>query len=61
MAHFPKNPNTASCQFYITLAPQPTLDGDYSIFGGVVQGMDVVNQIVKGDKINCITVQEQNK
>ncbi len=59
MAHFPKNPNTASCQFYITLSAQPQLDGDYSIFGGVVQGMDVVNKIAKGDKINCIAVQEQ--
>ncbi len=60
MAHFPKNPNSSSCQFYITLAAQPQLDGDYSIFGGVVQGMDVVNKIAKGDKMKRITVQEQN-
>ena len=59
MAHFPKNPNTASCQFYITLAPEPQLDGDYSIFGGVIQGMDVVNKIAKGDKMNRVYVQEQ--
>ncbi len=60
MAHFPKNPNTASCQFYITLAAQPALDGDYSIFGGVLQGMDVVNKIAKGDKMNRVVVQEQS-
>jgi len=59
MAHFPKNPNTASCQFYITLAPEPQLDGDYSVFGGVIQGMDVVNKIVKGDKMNRVYVQER--
>jgi len=59
MARFPKNPNTASCQFYITLAPQPKLDGSYSIFGGVTSGMDVVNAIAKGDKMLKISVQEQ--
>ena len=60
MAHFPKNPNTASCQFFITLAAEPQLDGDYSIFGGVIKGMDVVNKIAKGDKMNRVYVQEQN-
>jgi peptidyl-prolyl cis-trans isomerase B (cyclophilin B) len=59
MAHFPKNPNTASCQFYITLAPHSELDGKYSIFGGVTDGMDTVSKIAKGDKINRITIQEQ--
>lgn len=59
MAHFPRNPDTASCQFYITLAPQPALDGQYSIFGGVINGMDVVKGIAKGDKIKRIIVQEQ--
>lgn len=59
MAHFPKSQDTASCQFYITLAPQPRLDGQYSIFGGVINGMDVVNQIAIGDKIKRITIQEQ--
>jgi len=60
MANFPKNPNTASCQFYITLAAEPQLDGDYSIFGGVLPpGMDVVNKIVKGDKMNRVYVQER--
>jgi peptidyl-prolyl cis-trans isomerase B (cyclophilin B) len=61
MARFPKNPNSASCQFYITLAAQGRLDGQYSIFGGVVSGMDVVNKIAKGDKMLTVTVQEQPK
>jgi peptidyl-prolyl cis-trans isomerase B (cyclophilin B) len=59
MAHFPRNPDTSSCQFYITLSPQPGLDGQYSIFGGVVNGMDVANKIAIGDKIRQITVREQ--
>src|SRR5262249_33922317 len=57
MARFGKNPNTASCQFYITLAPQPKLDNQYSVFGGVTQGMDVVKSIEKGDKIQSIKIQ----
>jgi len=60
MAHFPKNPNTSSSQFYITLAAEPQLDGEYSIFGGVVQGMEVVNKIAIGDKMKRVTIQEQN-
>jgi len=59
MARFPKNPNTASCQFYITLGAKASLDGQYSIFGGVIDGMDVVNRIAKGDKMTTVSVQEQ--
>ncbi len=51
MARFGKNPHSASCQFYITLAPQAKLDGKYAVFGGVVEGMDVVSRIQAGDKI----------
>ncbi|MFN7972426.1 MAG: peptidylprolyl isomerase [Acidobacteriota bacterium] len=41
------DPNSASCQFYICLAPQPKLDGAYTVFGHVVKGMDVVEKIGK--------------
>lgn len=58
MARFPKNPNSASCQFYITLGPHPNLDYKYTIFGGVITGMDVVNRIQKGDKMEHIRIQE---
>ena len=50
MAHS-RSPNSASCQFYITKKAAPALDGQYSIFGGVVQGMDVVYNISIGDRI----------
>lgn len=58
MARFGSSPNTASCQFYITLAPKPNLDNQYAVFGGVLTGMDVVNSIAKGDHIKSISVQE---
>lgn len=49
-------PNSAGCQFYITLAPTPSLDGKYAVFGQVTKGMDVVKQIAVGDKIVSIVV-----
>lgn len=58
MAHFPKNPDSASSQFYITLSPQPSLDYKYTIFGGVLNGLEVLSRIQKGDKVNSIRVQQ---
>jgi peptidyl-prolyl cis-trans isomerase B (cyclophilin B) len=52
------NPTRASSgsQFYICLEPQPSLDAQYTVFGGVVSGMDVVDQIQKGDRMKTITL-----
>jgi peptidyl-prolyl cis-trans isomerase B (cyclophilin B) len=52
------NPTRASSgsQFYICLEPQPGLDRQYTIFGGVVKGMSVVDQIAVGDHIKHITI-----
>ncbi|MEO1374493.1 MAG: peptidylprolyl isomerase [Cyanobacteria bacterium J06635_10] len=46
-----QNPNSASSQFYFALADLAFLDGDYAVFGNVTEGMDVVNKIKQGDKI----------
>nr|WP_051013876.1 peptidylprolyl isomerase [Pararhodospirillum photometricum] len=43
------NPNSANSQFFIMLAPATHLDGQYSIWGQVTQGMDLVDRIKKGD------------
>lgn len=51
-----QHPNSGGSQFYICLGPQPSLDGQYTVFGEVVSGMDVVNQIVQGDVIRSVTV-----
>lgn len=59
MARAPKNPNSSSCQFYITLGPKQQLDHQYTIFGGVIGGMDVVRSIQKGDQIVQISLRAQ--
>ena len=51
-------PNSAGSQFYITLAPQPALDSGYTVFGQVVEGMDVVMKIKRGDIMKKVTVVE---
>ena len=54
------NPARASSgsQFYVTLAPTPFLDGAYTAFGQVVEGMDVVKSIAVGDVIQTITISQ---
>jgi cyclophilin family peptidyl-prolyl cis-trans isomerase len=39
--------DSASCQFFIMLADTPRLDGQYTVFGKVIEGMDVVEKIGK--------------
>jgi cyclophilin family peptidyl-prolyl cis-trans isomerase len=43
------DPNSGDSQFFICFAPAPSLDGNYTIFGQVVSGMDAVDAIKKGD------------
>lgn len=50
---------SSGSQFYICLEPQPFLDGKYTIFGGVVEGMDVVDKIKKGDHIKKATLSSE--
>ncbi|MGF1602364.1 MAG: peptidylprolyl isomerase [Thermosynechococcaceae cyanobacterium] len=49
-------PDSASSQFYFTLSDLPFLDGDYAVFAYVTKGMDVVDQIQQGDRIESATV-----
>ncbi len=52
-------PNTNGSQFFIILSPQPSLDDKYNVFGKVSSGLDVVNQIRAGDKINSVSIVEK--
>ncbi|MEL6441157.1 MAG: peptidylprolyl isomerase [Cyanobacteria bacterium J06621_8] len=51
-------PDSASSQFYIALEDLPSLDGDYAVFGKVLEGMDVVDAINQGDRIGTAKVVE---
>jgi cyclophilin family peptidyl-prolyl cis-trans isomerase len=52
-----RGPNTNGSQFFIMLADNEDLPKNYTIFGKVTSGIDVVKQIAKGDKILTVVVQ----
>ncbi len=56
LAHNLDDRDSGDSQFYMLLAPAKFLDGDYTVFGKVVMGMDVLQKIKKGDRIVSITV-----
>ena len=45
------DPDSGDSQFYITLSPQPQLDGQYTVFGSITEGLDVTRKIQRGDRI----------
>jgi len=45
------DPNSANCQFFITYADAPHLNGQYTVVGEVVSGMDNVDKIKKGEPV----------
>jgi peptidyl-prolyl cis-trans isomerase B (cyclophilin B) len=53
-------PNTGGSQFFICFAPQPHLDGIHTVFGQLTQGMDVLKQLVIGDKMTEVIITESN-
>jgi len=56
-----QSPDSAGSQFYICLGPQPFLDGQYTVFGQVTEGMDVVRTIAVGDVMKSVTVENANQ
>lgn len=58
MAH--RGKDTGGSQFFICYDSFPHLDGVHTVFGRVVEGMDVVDQIHPGDKMSKVTVEDQD-
>jgi peptidyl-prolyl cis-trans isomerase B (cyclophilin B) len=51
-------PNTNGSQFFITHSPQPHLDGKHTVFGKVVKGLEVMDDIEQGDTMESVRVNE---
>ena len=56
-----QDPNSADSQFFICFAPAPFLDGQYTIWGKVVSGMEHIDAIKKGDQARNGTVSNPDK
>ncbi|CCV14091.1 putative peptidyl-prolyl cis-trans isomerase [Mesorhizobium sp. STM 4661] len=56
-----QDPNSANSQFFIMFAPAPPLDGQYTIVGNVVSGMELVDNIKKGDEAQNGTVTDPDR
>ena len=50
--------NTNGSQFFITYTPQHGLDGKHSVFGQLIEGMDVLQEIRQGDTLTRIVIEE---
>ena len=53
-----QHPDSAGSQFYITYGAQPHLDGNYTVFGRVVAGIEHVDGIRQGDRMTSVTIVE---
>jgi peptidylprolyl isomerase/peptidyl-prolyl cis-trans isomerase B (cyclophilin B) len=54
-----QSPDSAGSQFYICYGATPHLDGQYTVFGRVVSGMEHVDRIKQGDKMTSVTIAEE--
>ncbi len=55
------DPNSANSQFFICFKPAPFLDKQYTVFGKVIEGMENVDKIKRGDENNNGAVSEPDK
>jgi len=53
-----QDPDSAGSQFYICYGPTPHLDGQYTVFGQVVSGMELVDRIKQGDRMTSVRIVE---
>lgn len=56
LSTLPKDRNSGDSQFYMLLGPSRFLDGNYTVFGRVVGGMDVLNRIERGDVVSRASI-----
>ena len=47
-------PDTGGSRFFVTLSPQPALEGTYTAFGRVVSGIEVLQRLTMGDRIRRV-------
>jgi len=53
-----QDPNSAGSQWFVTLGDAPHLNGQYTVFGRVTEGMDVVDRLQMGDAIETLDIHE---
>lgn len=56
MAH--RGTDTGGSQFFICHSPQPHLDGRHTVFGRVVQGLEVVDAVRQGDRMQRVSIED---
>jgi peptidyl-prolyl cis-trans isomerase B (cyclophilin B) len=54
-----QDPDSAGSQFYICYGATPHLDGNYTVFGKVVSGMEHVDRIKQGDRMSTVAIVEE--
>lgn len=56
-----QSPDSAGSQFYFALEPLPQLDGSYTVFGVITDGLDVMRELRVGDEIKSVDIQNAAK
>ncbi|MEN1761089.1 peptidylprolyl isomerase [Anoxynatronum sibiricum] len=58
MAHAGRD--TGGSQFFVCHSPQPHLDGNHTVFGKVIEGLEVIDDIRQGDVMDKVTIMEES-
>lgn len=58
MAHAGKD--TGGSQFFLVRAPQPHLDGKHTLFGQITEGLDIIDKLGTGDKMDRVKIQDKS-
>ena len=58
MAHAGRD--TGGSQFFLVRAPHPHLDGKHTLFGEITEGLEIIDKLRNGDKMNQVIIQEKS-